>query len=65
MDPKSTAMMLIQLAAAIFPPLAALLHDLLSQAPEASKPLADEIRQRLPVVGASAEAEIDLQRQGL
>lgn len=64
MDPKSTALTLLKIAAALFPPIAELLHDLLGQSSASNLPLAQEIRQQLPVVGESARVELELDEPG-
>lgn len=46
---KETALTLLKIAAELYTPISDLMHSLLDAAPPEHKPLADEIRARLPM----------------
>lgn len=58
---KAPALNLVRRAAALFPPLGALLDTALALVPGEQKPLADELRELLPKEGASSEAVRELE----
>lgn len=62
MGAESIALELLRTAAVVFPPLAALLRELVSKVP-AGEPLVDKVRAILPADGASADAVRELERR--